>query len=271
MSETSENPVVQAHREVIERLWTRPVLDACESDLPCPDATTVLAAEARCGEVVLRWLPQLSDDTRMMVLDTSGPMLDEARSRVAESDRDRLFFVEERVRSLSYADGVFDAAVCVHGLVTRRQITEGLGELVRVVSSGGTVVMCVPLNESFAEIYDLFDEALRSCGLEQVLPRLYEAHDRLATPHLLASMADEQPLVDFEVSQLEWEIGFGDGRDYLYSPLIQETVFPQFVGAVRSSEREPVLEYVEEAIDIYWSGRDLTTEVNAGLLVAEKA
>ena len=270
MSDVSENPTVRAHRDVVERLWTEPVLELCGSKLPVPDDATVLAAEARCGALLLEWLPDLPSATRMMALDSSGPMLDEARSRIDAEEQKRIFFVQQRVASLSYADGVFDGAVCLHGLITARQVQEGLRELIRVIAGGAQVVACFPLRSSFPEFYDLLDEALRACGLEDVLVRLDELRENLLSPARVASVAEREGLTDVSVSELSWELAFSNGREYLYSPLIQETFFPHWVGAIRASEREDVLSYISDAIDSYWSDRTLNTEVKAALLIGTK-
>lgn len=271
MSEVSEHPQVRAHREVVERLWTQPLLDLCGDDLPDSVASTVLAAESRCGAVLLRWLPALPADTRVMALDSSGPMLDEARSRIDEAAQQRIFFVQQRVTSLSYADGVFDGATCFHGLVTSRQTNEGLSELCRVVSPGGTVMVCAPLRTSFGEFYDLLDEALRACGLQDVLGRLEELRGNLLGSATMATLAGEQPLEEVVVEELSWEVAFSGGREYLYSPLIQETFFPHWIGVVRASEREQVLGYIGNAIDTYWRDETLTSQVKAVLLTARRA
>ncbi len=270
MSDAAEHPQIRAHREVVERLWTEPVLDLCADELPVPDDATVLSAESRCGAVLLRWLQNLPSATRMMALDSSGPMLDEARSRIDEDEQQRIYFVQQRVGSLTYADGVFDGAVCFHGIVTSRQASEGLGELSRVISENGKVVACFPLMESFSEFYDLLDEALRACGLEDVLLRLDELRDNLLSPARIATIASQAGLDGVEISELNWEVAFSNGREYLYSPLIQETFFPHWIGAIRSSERDDVLAYISDAIDTYWDEQMLTTEVRAALLVAEK-
>lgn len=270
MSDVSEHPLVRAHRDVVERLWTQPVLDLCGAEFPAPDSATVLAAEARCGAVVLRWLDGLPEDTRMMALDSSGPMLDEARSRIDAEQQQRIFFVQQRVDAMSYADDVFNSAVCLHGLVTARQAREGLAELRRVISEGGTVMACFPLMTSFPEFYDLLDEALRACGLEDVLARLDDLRENLLSPGRLSRLAQEQNLDEVEISELSWELAFGSGREYLYSPLIQETFFPHWIGAIRSSDREAVLSHISEAIDTYWKDRTLTSEIRAALVVGKK-
>lgn len=270
MTEEAENPVVRAHRDVVERLWTEPVLELADSDLPVIEEATVLAAEVRCGKMVDHWLQSLPPSTRMMALEPSGPMLDEARSRVDDEEKKRLFFVEERVNSLSYTDDVFDAGVCLHGIVTTRQASEGLAELQRVISAGSPLIACVPLQTSFPEFYDLFDEALRACELEDVLPRLDDLRGNLLTPARIFDLAQQLGLEELEISELQWDVAFGGGREYLYSPLIQETFFPHWIGAVRSDEREKVISHIGEAIDTYWADETLQTQVCAALVVGTK-
>lgn len=270
MSQMTEHPTVRAHRDVVERLWTQPLLELCGPELPRPLDATVLSAESRCGAVVLRWFEELPEGTRMMALDSSGPMLDEARERMAEEDLRRVFFVQQRVNALSYADGVFDATLCLHGMITGRQAREGLEELVRVTAPGGEVVAAFPVVESFSEFYDLVDEAIRALDLEGAFERLQELRGNLLSQAQIAAIGSELEVEAVELSELSWEIAFSSGRKFLESPLIQETFFPHWVGAIRFSEREEVLRYVERAIDTYWKGRSFTTEVRAILLKAQK-
>ena len=271
MSEVSDNPVVRAHRQVVERLWTEPVLDLCQSELPLPDGTTVLSAESRCGAVVLRWLEGLPKGTRLMALDSSGPMLDEARSRIPEAEHRRIFFVQQRTNSLSYADGVFDATVCIHGMITARQAREAIQELTRVTAAGGRLVACFPLSHSFPEFYDLLDEAMRASDMKSALGRIDDLRSNLLDEGRVSRVAEENGLQDVTISELSWEVAFGSGREFLYSPLIQETFFPHWIGAIRASDREKILRYIGDAIDTYWREKTLNTTVRAALLVADKA
>lgn len=270
MTETADHPTVRAHRDVVERLWTEPILDLCAVDLPTPENATVLTAESRCGAVILRWLEHLSSGTRMMALDSAGPMLDEARSRVPEEEHRRIYFVQQRLNSLSYANGVFNGVVCLHGMVTRRQAEEGLKELTRVTADDGELVASFPLGSSFREFYDLLDEALRARGLENALYRLEELRQSLLSADDIRRIADQEGLEVREISELSWEVAFSSGREYLYSPLIQETFYPHWVGAIRASEREEILRYISDACDTYWRGRTLNSHVRAALLIARK-
>lgn len=269
MSEEAEHPAVRAHRQVVERLWTVPVLDLCGDELPRPSGSTVLSAESRAGAVLARWVETLPASTRVMALDSSGAMLDEARERIAEEEHRRIFFVKQRVNALSYADGVFDAVVCLHGMVSRRQAREGVAELWRVVAPGGRLMTCFPLAGSFPEFYDMMDEALRALGLTSALGRLSDLKANLLEENAVSRIL-EAPEAVTTFSELSWEVAFGSGREFLYSPLVQETFFPHWVGAIRASDREKVLRYIGDAIDTYWRDRTLNTRMQAALLIADK-
>ncbi|RDV39445.1 methyltransferase domain-containing protein [Bradymonadaceae bacterium TMQ3] len=271
MSQSLESPAVRAHREVVERLWTRPLLNACAELLPLVEGKTVLSAESRCGAVVTHWLKYLPEETRMMALDSNASMLDCARERVSEAEQRRIFFVQQRVNALSYADEVFEASVCLHGLVSRRQLDEGLAELARVTSSGGLVMAALPTSESFDAFYDLLDEALRSHGLHEALERLGELKERtLVDAGAAARSARNFGLHDLILERIRWDLSFASGRDFLQSPLIQETFFPHWSGAIRGSEREAVLGYITRAIDTYWRDRTFDTPIEAAVVIGRR-
>lgn len=260
-----------AHRDVVERLWTEPIFERCRELLPRPAGTTVLVAEARCGYVPMKWSELLPEGTRIMALDSSSTMLDAARLRIGEELQRRIFLVQQRVSSLSYADDVFSATVCCHGLVTGRQLEEGLSELVRVTLTGGGVAVGVPLASSFPEFYDLLDEAMRVHGMGEALHRIDELRNTLASPARVFEVARRLNLENLEIRELSWEVGFNGGRDFLHSPLIQETFFPHWTGSIRSSEREPVLRYISDALDTYWHERKFKSRVHAVFLTGQKS
>lgn len=268
MSEAAdEHQAAVAHREVVETLWTEPVLNACNvTDAVAHSGVSVLVAEARCGYVPVSIAPALPDDVRVIALDPSRAMLDQARQRITDELARRIFFVPQRVDNLTYADDVFQASVCLNGLVTLRQARDAMGELARVTTPGGCVIVAAPLRDCFPECYDMLDEALRSHHLHDVLGRLHELRASFLTPGKLANVAEEAGLVDVEIQELTWEIEFSSGQEMLMSPLVRETFFPHWLGVVRSSEREPILRYVADAIDMYWHGTPFVCQIRAACI-----
>lgn len=266
----NEHQAALGHLAVVERLWTAPLYGALDLDVTASRSSSVLVAESRCGYVPLQLLGALPDDTRVLALDPSRAMLDQARQRIDEEAQKRVFLVSQRVGDLSYADDVFRMSVCLNGVVTPSQVQEGLAELTRVTGAGGHVTIAAPLRTCFPEFYDILDEALRAHQLHDVLGRMYEMRDGLMTPSRLLACAEEVGLVEPRVDEVAWEVGFDSGQELVFSPLVRETFFSQWTGVVRSSEREPVLRYVADAIDTYWHDRDFTCTVVAGVLTGTR-
>lgn len=266
MSDGGEHQTALAHKAVIEPLWTQPVFQACNPVADIPDAASVLVAEARCGYVPIEVVKHLPADTRVIALDPSRSMLDQARPRIGEEMARRIFFVPQRVGDLSYADGVFRASLCLNGVTTTRQAREALSELARVTAPGGTVTLAAPLRSGFSEFYDMLDEALRAYSLHDVLGRMYELRASFLTPSKLADIATEAGLFEVVVDEASWEVEFKSGQELLMSPLVRETFFSHWIGLIRSADREPILRYISDAIDMYWHDRRFTCRVVAGCM-----
>jgi SAM-dependent methyltransferase len=262
----NEHQAAVAHKAVVEPLWTEPVFNACNPAGHIPDAVSVLVAEARCGYVPLHIVDDLAHDTRVIALDPSRAMLDQARQRVTDEMASRVFFVPQHVNSLSYADDVFRASICLNGVSTVLQAREAIAELSRVTAPGGSVTLAAPLKTAFPEFYDMLDEALRAHRLHDVLGRMYDLRSSLITPARLSEMADDVGLLEVDISEVRWDIEFQSGHELIMSPLVRETFFPHWIGIVRSSDREPVLRYVADAIDMYWHDEPFRVQVVAGCL-----
>jgi SAM-dependent methyltransferase len=262
----AENEEVVAYREVVERLWSQPLIDAAADLLPLPSESTVLIAAARCGYVPLYVDEHLSDDSRIIAVENNRDMLDEARTRAEEAGVDRIFFVAQRTTDLSYADGVFKGVICVNGLVTSRQVSESVEELSRVASEGGRIAVGSPLVSSFEQFYDMLDEALRHHELDHVRSRVDELRESLMSPARLLRIAKDNDIVGLDINEFEWDLSFGSGLEFIHSPLIRTTFFPHWIGIIRSSEREPVLRYIADAIDTYWHDREFETTIRAAVL-----
>lgn len=263
---TSEHQAAVAHRSVVERLWTGPVFDACIRGVRVPSASSVLIAESRCGLIPEKLLEEIPEDTRIISLDPSRAMLDQARSRMDDAAQRRIFFVPQKVSALSYADDVFRASICANGVVTPSQAEEALSELVRVTQPGGTIVLAAPLQTSFPEFYDMLDEALRAHRLHDVLTRMYDLRTNLLSAGRIAEIAESKGLHDVEFEELTWDVAFGSGQELLSSPLVRETFYPLWLGIIRSSDREPILRYIVDAIDTYWHSETFTCRLVAGCL-----
>lgn len=260
---SNEMQAAISHKSVVERLWTAPVFEANADRIAVGESTSLLVAESRCGYIPSRLVDLVPEDTRIIALDPSRPMLDQARQRVSEADQRRVFYVPQNVNALSYTNEVFTTSICLNGIVTAHQAEDALGELTRVTSPGGTVLVGAPMSESFSEAFDILDEALRAHQLNDVLGRLYDLPSSFLSPSRLADIAEKSGLHDVEVQEVTWSLEFESGHGVYYSPLLRETFYPHWIGVVRSSDREPILRYACDAVDTYWHGRSFKTDVVA--------
>lgn len=260
-----------AHQAVIERLWTQPLLDAYVDRLPTPSGSSVLVAESRGGYVPLRWSERLREETRIIALDPDGGMLDFARQRMGEELQRRIFFVPQKLEKLSYADDVFAACVCVQGLSTTQELGQGLSELARVTQPGGGIMVAAPLWDCFPEVYDMLDEAIKAHQLLDAARRIEELRGSFVREEDALRLARESNLHNITLERMNWELTFESGRELLLSPLIRETFLTHWIGQIRSSDREPVLRYIADAIDTYFHERMFTCQVKAVCLFGERS
>ena len=266
----TEQQIADAHRSVVEPLWTEPLFEKVSEAVALAESGTQLVAEARCGYLPMQFRGELDEAVRLIALDPKRAMLDEARERAGEDSDQQIFYIPERVDSISYADDVFDSTVCFNGLITVRQADEGIEELARVTVPGGCVSVAVPLAASFQLFYDMLDEAFRAHEMTEKLARLDNLRDSFVRPPRMVALAEEAGLQVEEIRQLEWSVSFDTGREFLYSPLVRETFFPHWIGLISAPDRDRVMRYIGEAIDTYFDERPIETNVAAGFMVARK-
>ena len=65
----NEHQEAVAHKAIMEKLWTEPLVGAYLSEFPDVQESTALVAEARCGYIPSQWVHQLGESTRIIALD----------------------------------------------------------------------------------------------------------------------------------------------------------------------------------------------------------
>jgi SAM-dependent methyltransferase len=256
---------VARYEEAIEPIWTDPLREAAAPKFPELTSGMCLVAEARCGAVVRDTMDGIDSSVRAVVVEPTRELLDRARDRLEDLDR-QVFFASERVFSMSYADGVVNGAVCLEGIHTVSHATRAFQELARVLSDGGTVVVAAVLNTSLPEVDDLLFEGMQHHGVDAPRRRLDELGDRFASPDRIVGLADTHGFTDLDVERVSWTLSFDSGADFLQAPLIQDVWLPQWMAGIPGDARESVFAQVESSIDTYWADQPFQTDVEVGLL-----
>src|SRR5690606_35008557 len=102
------------------------------------------------------------------------------------------------------------------------------------------------------------------------LGRIETLQASLLSAARMVETARRLELAEVEFRELSWTVAFKSGKEFLRSPLIAETFFPHWMGAVRSSERDVTFPYISHAIDTYWRDRMMNSSITAGVLIATK-
>lgn len=160
--------------------------------------------------------------TRVVGIDPSREMLAKGRQKIAKARRklNNVRLIEGVAESLPFDDGTFDAVVCAFGVRNFQDREKGIQEMVRVLKSGGKLVI---LELSMPHGDGIWDVAAR-IFVKEVMPKLASllSGNAHAYRYLSASM-DSFPRADKFKGKLQ-EVGlsvmqhkrlapFGQGPD----------------------------------------------------------
>src|SRR5215470_8276290 len=110
-------------------------------DLVLPPKAMVLDVGCGTGYPSLEILRKMDDQGRIIAIDASSPMLDEARLKAGALSGKRIFFrSESAVPRLSFADDVYDLVVCNAGLQEFEDPESVVRDFARVCKPGGRVI-----------------------------------------------------------------------------------------------------------------------------------
>jgi len=150
--------------------------------IPAPLVLDVATGTGRLPRALLR---QPAFDGRVIGLDLSRQMLREAVQRTAQF-ADRLTYIWQDARRLPFDDGTFDAVTCLEALEFTPNPREVLAELVRVLRSGGVLLVSNRIG-SDAKLMpgrtftpDEFKRILHELALEDINPRSWQMDYDLA-------------------------------------------------------------------------------------------
>ena len=165
----------------IDRLWRRHVVRIVRRCRP----GRILDVATGTGDLAIEMARRIPD-VRVLGVDLSERMLEEARRKVAARGLDERVLLEQGdAEHLAVAAASVDVATVAFGVRNFENLEAGLRELHRVLKPGGKVVILEfsrPRNRIFRALYEFYSY--------RVLPRIGGAvsHDRQAYEYLPASV-----------------------------------------------------------------------------------
>jgi SAM-dependent methyltransferase len=249
--------------------WEQPLVPALVQATPLPATGSVLIAEARTGLAVEQVAQIVPPDVRCVAIDPSREMLDLARAKRQLGDR-RVFWDARGVDKLPYQRGVFDAAICAHGVATKEELQRVGAELARVTRPGGSVGLLVPLSGCFSVFYDLFREGLARQDKPHLEANLDALMDELFDVESLRFGLSEVGLREAQIHPTRFAVPFASGESFLLSPLVGAVFLPRwFQLCPQEDVREATFSYVIHALDTYYHGLPMELEAEIAWVIAQ--
>jgi demethylmenaquinone methyltransferase/2-methoxy-6-polyprenyl-1,4-benzoquinol methylase len=142
----------------LHRAWKDALVTAVNPPKNRPFALLDIAGGT--GDIALRVVAAGGPDTRAVISDINGEMLDVGRARVAAQALDDIVtFAEANAEALPFADKSFDAATVAFGIRNVPRIERALAEAFRVLKIGGRF-FCLEFSAvdvpGLDRIYDLY-------------------------------------------------------------------------------------------------------------------
>jgi SAM-dependent methyltransferase len=202
-----------------------------------------------------------------VALEGSPGRLSLARAGLLDATRSGQVFLRahDPAQRLPFADEMYDLVVSnlVVGDVPDRKAV--LADLARVSRPGGRIAVTLPLDGTFTEVIDLFDEVL--LGLQHDEARAALGTYRLGLPlgETVAAELEALGFEEVEVKVARWELLFASSREFFYAPLIEQGPLPRWKAiAGRGEKMHAVFLTLKESIDRYYAGRPFVVSVLAG-------
>jgi ubiquinone/menaquinone biosynthesis C-methylase UbiE len=241
--------------------------------LALPAKASVLDVGCGTGYPALEILKKMDDQGRIIAIDASSPMLDEARAKAGPLSGKRIFFRSENaLPKLSFADDVYDLVVCNAALQDFEDPEPAIHDFVRVCKPGGRVIVTLPLAGTFEEFFDIFREVLIKQDRGDAIDRLDAYLTRFPALEQAEAWLEDAGLQDVKAEFEVFRLLFKSSREFFFAPLIEYGPLVDWKSiAGKGKPMQDVFWEAKTAIDSYFQGGSFAVTVVAGCVRGRKA
>lgn len=175
-----------------------------------------------------RFLPR----GRVVGVDFSPAMLDQARRKAESLNVTNVEFLERDMQTLGFTADSFDAAVCAFGIFFVDDMVAQLSHIAEVVRSGGRIAISGFQENYFHPLKDLMFSRLDDYGVQQP-PQNWK---RIATEAGCRELFEKAGLRDVRVEQKN--VGYFLDSAEEWWELVWNAGFRRMVGQIQSSDQE---------------------------------
>ncbi|MEQ9072904.1 MAG: methyltransferase domain-containing protein [Sandaracinaceae bacterium] len=238
-------------------------------EIPERERLQVLDVGCGSGYPALEVMRRLGEGGRVIAVDPDPTLIDLARRRALDATGRRIFFKTEGAEQLSFGDEVFDVVTGNLALSSFQQPERALAELVRVLASGGRLVLTQALEGTFEEVLDMFREVALKRGEDALVSRVDRIAGRYPAPSTLRAIVESAGFEDVTVRTEDFHLPFESASQVLTDPALRLIAVPEWRWiAGFDSDGSERLRQAEQHLDTYFGGGPLTLRVNAGVVTA---
>jgi ubiquinone/menaquinone biosynthesis C-methylase UbiE len=267
-----EDKLAKLYDREILPIWSQRFGKLLLRDLALPPKAMVLDVGCGTGYPSLEILRKMDEAGRIIAIDPSSSMLDEARTKAGKLSGKRIFFRSEAATpKLTFANDVYDLVVCNAGLHEFDDPEGAIRDFARVTKRGGRIVVTTPLAGTFGEFYDLFREVLVKRDMQGAIDRL-DAHLSNYPPLEQAQgWMEDAGLVDVRGEYDQFTLLFKSSREFFFAPLIEYGPLQTWKKiAGKGQEMQDVFWHCKSAIDAYFGGGSFAVTVHVGCVRGRK-
>jgi len=257
-------------------IWSKRFGKLMLHDLALPPKAMVLDVGCGTGYPSLEILRKMDDAGRIIAIDASSPMLDEARAKAGPLSGKRIFFRSENAQAkLTFADDVYDLTLSNAGLQEFEDPEHAIKEFARVTKPMGSVVVTLPLAGTWGEFFDIFREVLIKQDRQDAIDRLDAYLTRFPPLEQAQAWFEDAGLVDVSTEHDSFTLLFRSSREFFFAPIVEYgplSDWKQIAG--KGPEMQKVFWECKAAIDSYFppgkAGASFAVTVVAGCVRGRK-
>ena len=140
----------------LHRLWKRTAIEL----LAPASGQKILDLAGGSGDMTALLMPYIAPDGSVTLADINADMLAVARTRLLDQGYiSNIAFCEADAEHLPFADAIFDSVIIAFGLRNITDRAQAFAEMLRVLKSGGTVLILEfspPSDDRFGRLYDWY-------------------------------------------------------------------------------------------------------------------
>lgn len=240
--------------------------------LPKPASANVLELGCATGHLTLTVAERLDDNSRILAVDASAPLIAQAEARRAQHQAGHKVAFQVFDPATPPPTGAHDLVLANLTVGEAAQPAIAVGELVRALKPGGRVVLTLTLSGSWAEFLDLYGDVLTEQGKRAGLAAL--ARHRASVPAADTAVAwlEGAGLTDVGVEVNRFELLFRSAREFFFAPIVELGPLPLWkqIAGGHGDEMQDVFFFIKEAIETYFSGTVFPVTMVIGCLSGTK-